>query len=150
MRNRNIEHWSKPKQLKKIEEWAGKGLSVHEIANNIGVTGRTLYNWRDKSDAIFQALTKGQADIVEVLENALIKRAVGYDIEDISYKYLPDGSKIKTSGRTRHIYPDVTALKFALINKSKGKWTDRVEYSDNSAHDKLDKLMEQLEEKANE
>lgn len=150
MRNRTLEHWSKPKQLAQIEEWARKGLSVHEIANNIGIAQSTLYTWRSKSDVILEALSKGQDDIVEVLENALIKRAVGYDIEDITYKYNPDGSKIKTSGRTRHIYPDVTALKFALINKSKGKWTDRVDYTDNSAHDKLDKLMQQLEDKAND
>lgn len=150
MRNRTLEHWSKPKQLAQIEEWARKGLSVHEIANNIGIAQSTLYTWRSKSDVILEALSKGQDDIVEVLENALIKRAVGYDIEDITYKYHADGTKVKTSGRTRHIYPDVTALKFALINKSKGKWTDRVDYTDNSAHDKLDKLMQQLEDKAND
>ena len=146
--NKTIEHWEKEEKLKKIEEWASKGLSVNEVAKNIGITGRTLYNWRNKSDSIFHALTKGQDTAVEILENALFKRAVGYDIEEVTYRYDEDGNKIKQRSQTKHIYPDVTALKFALINKSSGKWRDRVEYTDESAHNKLDELLNKFEAQA--
>lgn len=146
LRNKNIEHWSKEPQLKQIEEWAKKGLSVHEIAKNMGIAQSTLYNWRDKDDGIMVALNKGQEHIVEVLENALIKRALGYDIKEYNYRYDDQGNEIVTSARSKHIYADVTALKFALINKSKGRWTDKVEYQDNSAHDKLDKMLAKMEE----
>lgn len=145
---KTIQHWEKEEQLKKIEDWASKGLSVSEVASNIGITGRTLYNWRNKSDSIFHALTKGQETAVEILENALFKRAVGYDIEEVTYRYDEQGNKTKQRSQTKHIYPDVTALKFALINKSSGKWSDRVEYTDESAHNKLDELLSKFEEQA--
>ena len=145
---KTMTYWEEEEQLEKIEEWASKGLSVHEIASNIGVTGRTLYNWRNKSDSIFHALTKGQETAVEILENALFKRAVGYDIEEVTYRYDEEGNKIKQRSQTKHIYPDVTALKFALINKSNGRWSDRVEYKDESANNKLDELLSKFEEQA--
>lgn len=145
---KSMQHWSKPEQLKRITEWAEQGLSVHEIANNIGIAERTLYNWRQKEDAIMQALTKGQGTAVEILENALFKRAIGYDIEETTYRFDEDGNKIPQRVQTKHIYPDVTALKFALINKSGGKWADRVEYNDQSAHNKLDEMLEKMKESA--
>ena len=147
---RKIEYWEEGEQLEKIEEWASKGLTMKEIAINMGVSRTTLYNWRDKSVDIMNALLKGQDTSVEILENALFKRAVGYDIEELNYRYEEDGTKVITSGRTKHIYPDVTALKFALINKSRGKWSDRVEYSDSEAHDKLDNILKQFESKVEE
>lgn len=150
MNKRSMGYWNRKKQLSQITQWASEGLSMHEIAHNMGISRTTLYNWRDKDIDIMNALSKGQEDIVEILENALIKRAVGYDIEDITYKYHADGTKVKTSGRTRHIYPDVTALKFALINKSKGKWTDRVDYHDDTAHDKLDAMLDKMKDIADE
>lgn len=145
-----MDYWEEEDSLEKIVEWASKGLTMQEIANNIGVSRTTLYNWRDRSVDIMNALLKGQDTSVEILENALFKRAVGYDIEEVNYRYDEDGTKTITSGRTKHIYPDVTALKFALINKSRGKWSDRVEYSDSEAHDKLDNILKQFESRVDE
>lgn len=145
---KSLSHWREPEQLKRITKWAEQGLSMDDIANNIGITGRTLYNWRDKDRSIFHALTKGQDTAVEILENALFKRAIGYDIEEVTYRFDEEGNKIPQRSQTKHIYPDVTALKFALINKSSGKWTDRVEYNDQSAHDKLDKMLEKMKDSA--
>lgn len=145
-----LDNWEQPEQLEQLVKWSELGLSMDEIGKNIGITGRTLYNWRDKSDSIFHALTMGNETAVEILENALMKRAVGYDIEETTYRYDDEGNKIPTRAQTKHIYPDVTALKFALINKSKGKWKDKVEYTDTEANDKLDNLLAKFEEQARE
>ena len=145
---KSLEYWTEPEQLNRIKQWAEQGLSVVDIANNIGIAQSTLYNWRSKSDVIMEALTKGQDTAVEILENALFKRAVGYDIEEVTYRYDEEGNKIKQRSQTKHIYPDVTALKFALINKSNGRWSDRVEYKDESANNKLDELLSKFEEQA--
>lgn len=146
---KSLEYWTEPEQLKRITQWAEQGLSVVDIANNMGIAQSTLYNWRGKSDVIMESLTKGRESAVEILENALFKRAIGYDIEEVTYRFDEEGNKIPQRSQTKHIYPDVTALKFALINKSSGKWTDRVEYNDQSAHDKLDKMLEKMKDNAN-
>lgn len=144
------EDWETEANLNKIEEWGKLGLSMGDIASNIGIHRGTLYRWKDKSSDICNALSKGNEATVEILENALMKRAVGYDIEETTYRYDDEGNKIKQRGQTKHIYPDVTALKFALINKSKGKWKDKVEYTDTEANDKLDNLIAKFEQQAKE
>lgn len=142
------EDWETEANLAKIEEWASLGLSMGDIAQNIGIVRSTLYVWKDKSKDITDALSKGNEATVEILENALMKRAVGYDIEETTYLYDEEGNKMPIRAKTKHIYPDVTALKFALINKSKGKWKDKVEYTDTEANDKLDNLLAKFEEQA--
>ena len=145
---RSIEYWEQDKQLQKIVEWGSKGLALHEIATNMGVARQTLWKWRQRSTDIDNALHTGNKAILEILENALIRKALGYEREEVTFKYLEDGTRIPTKGRVIHYPPDTPALKYAMSNKSKGEWKDRIDYEDTSAHDKLDKLLTKMEEEA--
>lgn len=67
--------WEEPDKLLLLEACARDGLTDEQIAGNMGVTARTLYNWKKRSILIFQTLktNKELADIE--VENALRKKA---------------------------------------------------------------------------
>lgn len=72
--------WEQDNQLILLEGWAKQGLSMQEIAHNIGISRRTLYNWIDKSEPIKKALEQSRelADIV--VENALFTSAISGNV----------------------------------------------------------------------
>ena len=69
------EKWIEEQNLILLEGWARDGLTDEQIADNIGISTATLYNWRSKYSEISDALKKGK-DIVDYeIENALLKTA---------------------------------------------------------------------------
>lgn len=65
--------------LDNIEEWTRNGLTIKQIANNLGISDRTLYRWKSDSDSqLSQSIKKGRQVAVETIENAMYNSAVGY------------------------------------------------------------------------
>lgn len=54
----NINDWAQGNNLKKLIEWKKIGLSDEQIAENIGIGVRTLYDWKSKNEIIRKALIK--------------------------------------------------------------------------------------------
>ena len=150
-RKNNMKYWEKEENLQKIYEWASKGLTLNDIANNMGIARETLWMWRKKSDHITNALHTGDKVIIEVLENALIRKATGYDYEEEEYRMnFKTGKMEKYKTRRIHYPPDTPALKYALNNKSKGAWSERIEVQDLESSKKLDKLLDRFQANAQE
>lgn len=59
-----------------LEAWARDGLTDEQIAGNMGITVRSLYNWKKKSIPIFQSLKTGKEVADIEVENALRKKAL--------------------------------------------------------------------------
>ena len=56
------------------------------------------------------------------LEQALIKKALGYDATEVVEEYVGDGDEIKLSKKkvtTKNVPPDMSALKFLLDESQK-------------------------------
>lgn len=87
----------------------------------MGINPATLYVWKNKYPEISEALKKGKEVIDIQVENALLKRALGYDFqEERIEKSAKDGIKIIQT--VKHIPPDVTAQIFWLKNRNPDKW----------------------------
>lgn len=119
-----IDQWLEPDGLILLEGWARDGLTDEQIAHNMGVSTKTLYNWKKKNLPILQALKRGK-DVVDLeVENALLKRALGYDYQEqrieVSEK---DGKKVIQT--VKHVAPDTTAQIFWLKNRRPDKWRDK-------------------------
>ena len=150
-RSNTIKHWEKEENLQKIYEWSSVGLSMEQIANNMGIVRSTLYAWQKKSSDISNALHTGDRVIIEVLENALIRKATGYEFEEEEYrKNANTGRMERYKTRRIHYPPDTPALKYALNNKSKGAWSERIEVQDLESSKKLDKLLDRFQANAQE
>ena len=132
-----INEWLENDKLILLEGWARSGLTDEQIAKNIGINRTTLYDWKKKEVNIADALKKGKEVIDFEVENALLKRALGYEYEEETYE-----NGILTKKVKKQVPPDTTAQIFWLKNRQVKKWRDKVEIADNDAIKKLDELLE--------
>ena len=135
------EKWLEPESLILLEGWARDGLTDEQIANNMGVRRETLYDWKKKHPNISNALKKGKEVVDIQVENALLKRALGYEYTEekveISEK---DGKKVVRT--VKHVAPDTTAQIFWLKNRRPEKWRDKPETPDTKQDETLGRLIE--------
>lgn len=82
-----------------LEGWARDGLTNEQIAHNIGIGERTLYEWINKFPQVSQALKKGKEVIDYIIENDLFKKA--------------------------HEEKNLLAMIFWLKNRRPDKWRDK-------------------------
>lgn len=135
--------WLEPESLILLEGWARDGLTDEQIAKNMGISVATLYNWKNTYLEILEALKKGKEVVDTIVENALLKRALGYRYDEVT---IEDG--IETKRVTKEVQPDTTAQIFWLKNRRPDKWRDKqnVEVSGSlkTETSKLDDLIKQM------
>lgn len=141
------EYWITPEGLLKIEGWARDGLTDEQIAHNIGVSVSTLNNWKNKHVEILESLKKGKEVVDRQVENALLKRALGYEYEEVKEKF-EGGEMTERIVTKKEVVADTTAQIFWLKNRKPEKWRDKPEYEDHSAIDKLDEIIKGLKHNA--
>lgn len=115
--------WLDPEGLLKIEGWARDGLVDEQIAQNIGINPATLYDWKKKYPEISKALKKGKEVVDRQVENALLKRALGYKYEEIKTEKTEEGKKVTVT--VKEVVPDTTAQIFWLKNRKPDQWRDK-------------------------
>ena len=116
--------WLTPEGLLKLEGWARDGLTDEQIAKNMGVRTSTLYDWKKKYSEISEALKKGKEVIDRQVENALLKRALGYSYTETTRELV--GTKmVITKEVVKEVQPDTTAQIFWLKNRRPDIWRDR-------------------------
>ena len=121
-----INEWLKKDKLILLEGWARDGLTDEQIAKNIGINRTTLYDWKKKETNIADALKKGKEVIDFEVENALLKKALGYTITLNKQKVTKDGDVVDITEEV-HVPPDTTAQIFWLKNRKKEQWREKVE-----------------------
>ena len=141
--------WLEPEGLLKIEGWARDGLTDEQIAQNMGITPKTLYRWKEEYCQICQSLKKGKEVVDRAVENALLKRALGCTVTEKTTMYDENGEKTSERVVEKDIPPDTTAQIFWLKNRKPQEWrqNDR-EVNDTSEVDKLDKILSEVKNNA--
>lgn len=128
------EKWLEQEGLLLIEGWARDGLTDEQIAGNMGVSRSTLNSWKDRYPDILDALKKGKEIVDRQVENALLKRALGYEYEEIKEKY-EFGELSERTITKKQVVPDTTAQIFWLKNRKPKDWRDKQERLDNTTED---------------
>lgn len=113
-----------------VEGWARDGLTDEQIAKNLGIGYTTLKEYKNKYPSFSATLKRGKEVVDTEVENALLKRALGYTYDEETYEELADGTS-KSKVVTKHIPGDTTAQIFWLKNRKPGVWRDKtaVEHS---------------------
>lgn len=132
-----------------IEGWARDGLTNEQIAENLGIGKTTFYKMIKEHSELFERLKKGKEVIDYEVENALLKRALGYKYEEKTYesiynKELDMHTEKLTKRVTKQVAPDTTALIFWLKNRKPKQWRDKVDIEGESNKETLEKLDEVL------
>ena len=145
--------WLTPEGLLKIEGWARDGLTDEQIAKNMGVSVSTLNNWKNIHSDILESLKRGKEVVDREVENALLKRALGYEYTETTREAVkdPDTGDVEmrvTKKVTKQVVPDTTAQIFWLKNRKPDKWRDKPGYEDTSELDKLDAILKGLKDNA--
>ena len=126
-----------------IQGWARDGLTNQQIAHNMGISAKTLYEWQNKYSEFGNTLKEGKEVVDRQVENALLKRALGYSVEEVTRERLyvrdaegkqildadgmPMSELVITKKVTKHIAPDTTAQIFWLKNRKPNEWRDKKE-----------------------
>ena len=139
--------WIEPEGLLLLESWAREGLTDEQIATKIGINAATLYDWKKKFPEISESLKKGK-DIVDIqVENALLKRALGYSYTEVKIKKNGNITEITTV--KKEIPPDTTAQIYWLNNRRPERWRGKQkEETDAAALEKLDDILREIKEDA--
>ena len=126
--------WISDEGLTIVKGWAMDGLSNKQIAHNMGINETTFYEWQNKYPEFSEAVKEGKEVIDRQVENALLKRALGYEVEENKTYMKDDGTGRKTKHvekTNKHVASDATSMIFWLKNRKPNEWNDRkhVEHS---------------------
>jgi hypothetical protein len=108
------------------------GATDEDLAKTFGIAIGNLYKWKVRHvtfrEAIYQGKDAWDGDRVE---NALLKRALGYDYKEFIDENVGTdddgnvtGEMITTKKTTKHLPPDASAAKWWLANRRGKRWRD--------------------------
>jgi transcriptional regulator with XRE-family HTH domain len=131
------------KRLSLVEKWCRDGLTEKQVAKNLGISETTLYEYKNRYPEFVKAINKGKEPFIAEVENALAKRALGFEYEE-SKTYIKqgkDGEQIRYTEKTKKYQPpDVAACFIILKNKDKDE-NGKFKWSNNPAKVDLEKEM---------
>lgn len=118
------QEWLEQDNLLMIEGWARQGLTDEQIAKNMAVGLSTLKEWKKKYPAISDSLKRGKAPVDFEVENALLKRAIGFEYEETETIIEEiDGKQKKRVKRIKKVaLPETSAIIFWLKNRKPEQW----------------------------
>ena len=110
-------------KLDTIEGLYREGWTLAAIANFLGISERTLCNYKNQYEELANALKRGNDDAIYAVENALFRSAMGYHYEE--EELLKNGVVATVK---KYAKPNVNAQIFFLKNRARDKWKDKVDH----------------------
>lgn len=117
------EYWLTPEGLLKLEGWARDGLTDEQIAQNMGIGYSTLQTWKSKYQDIQDTLKRGKEVVDRQVENALLKRALGYSYNEDKYISVPMDQAEYSESLERYMntykfeHPEATDSELMLVKE---------------------------------
>lgn len=115
--------WLSEDGITLIKGWRRQGIPVTRIIDDYIGVGRTAFfaHWVKESDALHKALATSAEIANSSVEEALLRRALGYDYVDSHYEMI-EGELRLTSQQSHHVPPDVKACLSWLFNRLPNRW----------------------------
>lgn len=113
-------------RLTSIKNWCKDGEIEATICKRLGVSVSVFNEYKQKYPELVEALKNGKEDIDYMVENSLLKRALGYKYKEV-HKMITDAGETITKEILKEVPPDVTAQIYWLKNRKPVQWRDRHE-----------------------
>ena len=107
------------------EDYARQGMRDEDIAKKLGIALGTYYEYKNRHVEFNDAIKKGRQPVDFKVENALLKKALGYSYTEITHEYKIEGGKQKLIGKKRvrkHMPASEVAQIFWLKNRRPDGW----------------------------
>lgn len=120
----------KPK-LKLVVGWCRQGLTKEQISENLGISVQSFENYQKRYEEFADAVDKGREPVEIHIENALVKRALGYSYKEVTRERKlvenPETGEqeyklVVTKSVTKHVIPDVGAQQYYLEHRAPKRW----------------------------
>lgn len=130
--------WIQGDNLIKLQDWVRNGATDVQLCERIGITKKTLYEWKNKYSEFSDALKKVKEVVDAEVENALHNKALGYTVTlKKSFKckkiwYDSEGRRceeeiLKPGYEEQYVPPDTLAQIFWLKNRRPNEWREKQE-----------------------
>lgn len=117
----------KPEYAGIAAKLALEGKIDTQIAEILGVSNATVYNWKNQFPAFLEAL-KLSKDIVDAkVAKSLFDRAMGYSHPEEKIFYDSKSGDVVVHETTKQYAPDPTSMIFWLKNRQPDEWRDKRE-----------------------
>jgi len=141
-----VDFWLTPEGLILLRAKSRDSLTKNELAKKIGIAPKTLALWENKYPEIEEALKQGR-EITDIsVENAILKKALGFETAEVKKVVKADGAEEVTTVY-KSVPPDVSAATLWLKNRCPEKWRDKPKEEDSLS--KVDKILEEINAQAN-
>lgn len=119
----------------------------------MGISRSTLSEWKKKHSDISDTLKRGKEVVDRQVENALLKRALGYRYKETTKELVTDkdtgySELVITKVVEKEVIPDTTAQIFWLKNRKPSMWRDRAQVDIDAEFSKVDELIEAIDKVA--
>ena len=141
-----VDFWLTPEGLVLLRAKSRDSLTKTELSHKLGVAPKTLSLWESKYPEIAEALKQGR-EITDVrVENAILKKALGFETKEVKKVVKADGAEEVTTVY-KSVPPDVSAASVWLKNRCPERWRDKPCEDDSLS--KVDKILEEINAQAN-
>jgi hypothetical protein len=126
---------------KRVTNYALLGLTNERIADLLGISVATFYNWCNTHKTFLEAISKGREDAHAEVAKSLYNRAIGYKHPDVDIRVV-NGEIVQTP-IVKHYPPETGAAAMILRNRHPELWKDKVdvahsgEVTVNAVHERL-------------
>ena len=110
--------------LDSVRKWVCEEMSEAQIAQRLGIGCRTLKKYKEEHDELGEIFITERERIIARVEEALLKRAVGYTYTE--RKVVDKGDKVEETTTEKEMPPDLNAILILLKTYSPEKWNDKL------------------------
>lgn len=119
----------------RAQDYARRGLTNIQTAKKLGISEDTFYEYQKLFPEFSEAIKRGKQPVDVEVENALLKRALGFEYEEVLTEYelvkIEEENKgktavpVKVKKTKKMVVPDTTACIFWSKNRRPDLWRDK-------------------------
>lgn len=121
------------KYIPDIINWVREGVTRADIAKNLQIAEKTMYNWIDKYPEFREAFDVGADLLYDDVEASLYKST---KIQSLEEKWYDENGEI-TKKFVKDIAPNQRAIEYVLNNRRPDKWKSDTQSIDISMSEKM-------------
>lgn len=112
---------------KLVEQCYSNKMTNSEAAEYMEIALSTLHEWKNKYKEFSDAIERGKNKVDDEVENALLKKALGY--EENAIKLFHNQGEVIEHPYVERFQPDFQSIRMWLHNRRRDKWSEKHDFN---------------------